>query len=142
MLLQFGAILSFIGGRVLLHHAGNTQKNACRAVAALEGALFKKRLLHGMEFLTGRQSFNREDGLLVDAAVDVRQEGVGSSFSSTVQARHSPSPQPYFAPVRCRSSRRTSSRVRSGSTVNVCGFPFSLKVMVAAMRTPSDDLQP
>src|ERR1700733_6710724 len=66
--------------------------------------------------------------------MDVRQEGVGRPFSSTVQARHSPSPQPYLVPVSCRSSLSTSSSGRSGSVVTVRDRPFRMKVILASMH--------
>ena len=44
----------------------------------------------------------------------VRHDTVGESSINTVQARHWPSPQPYFVPVRPKSSRTTSSSGRSG----------------------------
>src|SRR6185437_3138487 len=57
-------------------------------------------------------------------------------FIRTVQARHWPSPQPYLAPVNCNSSRRTSSNGRCGSVITVRDFPFTVKVMVASIKTP------
>src|SRR5688572_30207788 len=48
---------------------------------------------------------------------------------STVHARQAPSPQPYLAPVSCRSSRRTSSRGRPGGE-SVCRcWPLTVKVI-------------
>src|SRR5208337_1439590 len=57
-------------------------------------------------------------------------------FTITVQAPQSPSPQPYFVPVRPRSYRRTHRRMRLGSTSKLTGFPFSLNPMVSFMSTP------
>src|ERR1035437_5647985 len=50
------------------------------------------------------------------AATLVRHDFVATPSTSTVHAAHCPSPQPNFAPVRSRSSRRTLRSVRSGST--------------------------
>src|SRR5438552_679506 len=49
------------------------------------------------------------------ARSEVMQDRVATPSMSTVQAPHWPSPQPYLLPVRSRSSRRTLSRLRSGS---------------------------
>ena len=54
-------------------------------------------------------------------------------FMRTEQARHWPSPQPYFGPVSPRSSRSTSSRGRSGSVVTVRAFPFTVNRTVAIL---------
>src|SRR6185503_19319777 len=54
----------------------------------------------------------------------VWQAGVGLPSTNTVQARHWPSPQPYLAPVKPRSSRRISSNVRLESVETRCGFPL------------------
>src|ERR1051325_2184108 len=55
-------------------------------------------------------------------------------FSNTVQARHWPSPQPYFVPVNSRSSRSTSSSGRSGSVATVRRLPLTVKWMVAVIE--------
>ena len=44
------------------------------------------------------------------ALTGVTQEKIALLSRSTVQAPHSPSPQPYFVPVNPRSSRSTSNR--------------------------------
>ena len=54
-------------------------------------------------------------GLPATAPTRARQERTGWPSTSTVQAPQRPSPQPYLAPVRSRSSRRTLSKVRSAS---------------------------
>ena len=46
----------------------------------------------------------------------MRQELTGWPSSSTVQAPHSPAPQPFLVPVSPISSRMTSSSVRCVST--------------------------
>src|SRR4051812_25297284 len=65
--------------------------------------------------------------------IDVRQAGTLFPFRRTVQARHWPSPQPYFAPVSWNSSRRTSRRERSGSVESVCERPLMVSVKVEFM---------
>ena len=45
-----------------------------------------------------------------------RHESTGAPSSRTVQAPHSPSPQPSFVPVSARSSRRTSRSRRMPGT--------------------------
>ena len=62
----------------------------------------------------------------------VRQEKTRLPSTSTEQAPHWLSPQPYLAPVSCRSSRRTSSNGRSGSVVTVRRWPFTVKFIVAS----------
>src|SRR5262249_8562925 len=52
--------------------------------------------------------------------------------TSTEQAPHWLSPQPYLAPVRCSSSRSTSSNDRPGSVVTVRRWPFTVKFIVAS----------
>src|SRR5688572_4755139 len=56
----------------------------------------------------------------------VTQVTMGRSSASTVQARHWPSPQPYFVPVNLRSSRITSSSGRSGSVSTTRSRPFTV----------------
>jgi hypothetical protein len=53
---------------------------------------------------------------------------------STVQARHWPSPQPYFVPVSCKSSRSTSSNGRCGSVETVRDCPLTVKVILESIR--------
>src|ERR1035441_3256768 len=53
---------------------------------------------------------------------------------STVQARHWPSPQPYFVPVSCRSSRSTSSSGRCGSVETVRDCPLTVNVIFESIR--------
>src|SRR5215472_11526449 len=62
----------------------------------------------------------------------VRQEKTRVPSTSTEQAPHWLSPQPYLAPVRCSSSRRTSSNGRLGSVVTVRRWPFTVKFIVAS----------
>src|SRR5579864_6129717 len=54
--------------------------------------------------------------------------------SSTVHAPHCPSPQPYLAPVRSRSSRSTLSRLRSGAAFTGRLAPFTLSSVIRAMH--------
>src|SRR5262245_5087706 len=62
----------------------------------------------------------------------VRQEKTRVPSTSTEQAPHWLSPQPYLAPVRCSSSRNTSSNGRVGSVVTVRRRPFTVKFIVAS----------
>src|SRR2546428_8267680 len=62
-------------------------------------------------------------------ATERAQDRTATPSTSTVQAPHWDSPQPYFVPVRSRSSRNTSSRSRSGSVVTALDWPFSVNVM-------------
>src|SRR5690349_15223300 len=57
--------------------------------------------------------------------------------ANTVHAPHRPSPQPNFVPVKCRSSRRTSSKGRSGSVVIVRASPLTVRCMVLSMASCS-----
>src|SRR5882724_9755761 len=57
----------------------------------------------------------------------MRQEATLLPFMSTVQARHCPSPQPYFVPLNCRSSRNTSNNGRCGSVATVRDCPLTVK---------------
>src|SRR5437867_10166547 len=74
-------------------------------------------------------------GLPCTAASRVRHERTGRPSTSTVQAPHWPSPQPYLVPVRSSSSRRTARRVVSGSTSTSLGWPLTIKARRAIRRT-------
>src|SRR5262245_40876975 len=65
-------------------------------------------------------------------AAGVRQEKTRVPSTSTEQAPHWLSPQPYLAPVRCSSSRSTSSNDRPGSVVTARRWPFTVKLIVAS----------
>src|SRR5947209_16114394 len=56
----------------------------------------------------------------------VMQERVGLPSIRTVQAPHCPSPQPYLAPIKSNSSRRTLRRLRSGSEEMEWTLPLTL----------------
>ena len=56
-----------------------------------------------------------------------RQLFTSSPFMRTEQEPHSPSPQPSLVPVRCRSSRSTSSRRFMGGACTVRCSPFTVK---------------
>src|SRR5579871_2347434 len=58
------------------------------------------------------------------------QVRMAAPSSNTLQAPHCDSPQPYFVPVRARSSRRTCSSGRDGSVVTVRAWPFTVNWMV------------
>src|SRR4051812_48379100 len=61
-----------------------------------------------------------------------------SSPSTTVQAPQSPSPQPSLVPVHPRSSRSTSSSVRSGGTLpSETGSPRRMNLIVFESMKPS-----
>src|SRR4051812_38374420 len=63
----------------------------------------------------------------------VLHENVARPLTSTVHAPQLPSPQPYFVPVRCSSSRSTSSSVRCGSDATSTSRPFTLSLRVDSM---------
>src|SRR5262245_15092073 len=65
-------------------------------------------------------------------AAGVRQEKTRVPSTSTEQAPHWLSPQPYLAPVSCSSSRSTSSNDRPRSVVTVRRWPFTVKLIVAS----------
>src|ERR1051326_5119863 len=73
-----------------------------------------------------RPSMVRMDFLSASPA-GVTQEATLFPSSKTVQARHWPSPQPYFAPVSWNSSRNKSSNGRSGSVLTVRDCPLTVK---------------
>src|SRR5262249_18533635 len=56
--------------------------------------------------------------------------------TSTVQAPHSPSPQPILQPVKPRSSRKTSRSGRSREVSTVWVVPFTISVVSSDMETP------
>lgn len=62
-----------------------------------------------------------------------RQDRRGAPSSNTVHAPHSPSPHPYFAPVKSRSSRNTLSKLRSPSTSIRTAFPLTKSSLILAM---------
>ncbi len=57
----------------------------------------------------------------------IRQLFTGSPSTSTVQAPHSPSPQPSFVPVRPKSSRSTSINRRNGGPSNARRLRLTMK---------------
>src|SRR5437868_3183243 len=63
----------------------------------------------------------------------VEQERVDAPSTCTVQAPHSPAPQPNFVPVSCSVSRKTQSRGVSGATFTVRSFPLTRKLMLAIL---------
>src|SRR3954470_16618798 len=64
----------------------------------------------------------------------VRQENTALPSTTTVQAPHWPRPQPNFAPLSARSSRSTYSRGVAGSASMACACPFTVKVIMGALR--------
>src|SRR5207248_5523379 len=68
------------------------------------------------------------------APICMRQERTGEPSTKTVQAPHCPSPHPYLAPVRPRSSRRTLRRLASDATSTLCSTPFTNKVKAMSIR--------
>ena len=78
-------------------------------VAALNGHVVHKG---GDDGCDARVGFDTSDVMMrcpFTCAIIVMQAWTALSSSSTVQVPHSPSPQPRFVPVRCRSSRSTST---------------------------------
>src|SRR6185437_11148234 len=72
---------------------------------------------------------------LFTSPTEVMQDATHWPLTITVQARHWPSPQPNFVPVKCKSSRSTSSNGRSGAVVRVCNFPFKIKLISASISS-------
>src|ERR1035441_9238680 len=66
--------------------------------------------------------------------IGVTHEAEAFPLISTVQARHCPSPQPYFVPVSCKSSRSTSSNGRCGSEEKVRDCPLTVRVNLEFIR--------
>src|SRR5258708_6843605 len=64
------------------------------------------------------------------------QDLVASPSISTVQAPHSPSPQPYLLPVRLKSLRSTLKRLAVESTFTVNFFPFTFRAVIFDIRRP------
>src|SRR5690349_16308374 len=62
------------------------------------------------------------------------QERTGLPSIKTVQAPQSPSPHPYLAPARSRSSRSTLSRVRSASASIATARPFTCSSLIFGIR--------
>src|SRR5580658_1985575 len=58
-----------------------------------------------------------------------RQLFTSSPFMRTEQEPHSPSPQPSLVPVKCRSSRSTSSRRFIGGALTVRDSPLTLNLI-------------
>ena len=100
------------------------EDHAGGADAALRSTVFQEALLDGMEFVAvgGGEAFDGGDLARLRAwRMGTRQELTSSPFMRTEQEPHSPSPQPSLAPVRWRSSRRTSSRrFMGGASTVVC----------------------
>jgi hypothetical protein len=65
-----------------------------------------------VELAIERGVLHRAGPTAADTAV--RQDRTARPSSSTVQAPHRPSPQPYLAPVSRRRSRSTASRLSAG----------------------------
>src|ERR1039458_9765787 len=57
----------------------------------------------------------------------------------TVQAPHSPAPQPNLVPLRPRSERSTHSNMRSSSVVTRAGLPLSVNEMVRCIEPPEGE---
>src|SRR5262245_34795847 len=62
----------------------------------------------------------------------VKHELMRLPSTRTVHAPHWPWSQPFFVPVRSSCSRRASSRVVHGATLNVVGAPLRYKVIELA----------
>ena len=110
------------------------------AETALDGPDLDKGLLNGMEpFARRGQTLHGPDGFAVHRHRQ-GQAGIDADRPSTrtVQAPQSPVPQPSLVPVRLRSSRSTSFKVRQGSTDRETSSPFTIKVNLMFHRTPSD----
>src|ERR1043165_8682040 len=73
------------------------------------------------------------------APTGVRHERTGCPSSSTVQAPHCPSPQPYFVPVRSSSSRRTPSRLRSSSPAATRRLTPLMSISISFKLTSLDE---
>src|SRR3954471_4134551 len=67
------------------------------------------------------------------SASDVIQERVALPSITTVQAPHSPSPQPYLQPASSKSSRRTLSRLRLGSAATSRDWPLISRRVIAGI---------
>src|SRR5579864_5470908 len=63
----------------------------------------------------------------------VTQERVGDPSTCTVQAPHSPAPQPNLVPVSSRVSRNTQSNGVSGETLTFFSLPLTRSVMSAIL---------
>ena len=113
----------------LLDPRSRRHQHARRADAALRAAVSRNaawRTLSGG--LGGTESaserLDRAHGPTLHLA-DGHQAAVhGPPSRSTVQAPHSPSPQPSFVPVRARSSRSTSMSRRNGGPPNARRLPI------------------
>src|SRR5438105_2140853 len=83
------------------------------------------------------------------APAQVSQERVGTPSTNTVQAPHWPSPQPYLAPVKSRSSRNTLSSGLSASALTPTLVPLMRSSVTSGIlvssyensRNPSPDRQ-
>src|SRR3977135_1364891 len=76
--------------------------------------------------------------LLATRPTGMMKERVGKPSIKTVQAPHSPSPQPYLLPVRSRSLRSTPSRLAVEST-STCNFlPLILSAVTFDISAASD----
>src|ERR1700674_5280828 len=64
----------------------------------------------------------------------VRHERIRSPSTSTVHAPHAPWSQPFFVPVRCRWSRKASSRLTRGSSVRVRRVPLTSSTPVGCNK--------
>src|SRR5579864_2577818 len=69
--------------------------------------------------------------LLATCETGVEQERIGLPSTCTVQAPHSPAPQPNFVPVSWSVSRRTQRSGVSGETETCFSLPLTRSVMSA-----------
>ena len=125
------------GVGVGFEQARGRENHPRNAIAALHRAFVEKRLLHrpaGGRLVRVPRWCGSPCRRLSQPACGRRSPGGPSS--STVQARHWPSPQPYLVPVSSRSSRSTSSSGRSGSVVTLLGWPLILSVRVTSTGKP------
>ena len=88
------------------------------AEAALGDVLVEPGLLHGVEAVAVGQALDRGDRRPAHSAIGVVHGWNASPSRWLVQARHTPTPHPYFGPVTPSRSRRTQSSGMSAGAVD------------------------
>ena len=89
--------------------------HAVEAVAALGRLAVDEGLLRGAGALARAQAFQRGDLAAHGRPHGITQERAATPSISTVQAPHSPRPQPYLGPFSSRSLRSTCSSAVPGA---------------------------
>ena len=111
---------------------------ALRIIPGVQKPHWKAWCLANASWMGCRRPFRSNPSMVstrlpATSPMGVEQDRTAWSSTSTVQAPHSPSPQPNLAPVSPRSLRKTHSSMRSSSTEMRVALPLRVKEMGRSM---------